>query len=522
MRPAPAAALLAAALVAAPAGAEAYRHHTSRIHYREWGDAAFAEARRDGKPVFLLISATWCYWCKYFDEHTLETDEVAGYLNRHFVSVFVDSDLRGDLARRWARGWPMTVLFDPDGRVRLTFPGALRQADFLDVLRRVVADVAARAPAPAAPAAAPPSAPVPVTAASRRQLDRAWLAAFDALADPQHGGLGRGRKFPYPRVLDWLVEHGRALRERARRAAVERTLDALLGSLFDPIEGGFFRYAERPDWREPHTEKLLAVNAGLALVYHRAARVLGHARYAQASGRTVEFLLRRLYDHLQGGFHGSQSADPAWYRLAPEARRRAPRPPVNPDKITAWNAEAALAFLVLARDTGRADVRQAAVQTVEFLYRRLWREQEGGMFHAWRTSAVAGVLPGQLEPAVWAALVFFEAQRFTGRLAYREAGERVLDWALAALFDGSRGLFAASIGGEGPDGRTPDHPLDLNGLAAEALLVSGLPAHRAAAARVLGAAGGALAARLSDGEATPRALADGVSVLRAWRRAAPP
>jgi hypothetical protein len=34
----------------------------------------------------------------------------------------------------------MTVLFDPEGRVRLSFPGALRKKDFMDILMRVEAE----------------------------------------------------------------------------------------------------------------------------------------------------------------------------------------------------------------------------------------------------------------------------------------------------------------------------------------------------------------------------------------------
>ncbi len=46
-----------------------------------------------------------------------------------------------DLTRKCARGLPMIVLFDPAGRVRQSFAGALKKDDFLDVLKRVASDV---------------------------------------------------------------------------------------------------------------------------------------------------------------------------------------------------------------------------------------------------------------------------------------------------------------------------------------------------------------------------------------------
>ena len=45
----------------------AYAHHNSSVRFLDYSPATFEIARREGKPVFLLISAVWCYWCKYFD-----------------------------------------------------------------------------------------------------------------------------------------------------------------------------------------------------------------------------------------------------------------------------------------------------------------------------------------------------------------------------------------------------------------------------------------------------------------------
>src|SRR5438034_3052897 len=116
-------------------------HGTSKVRFVDYSPEAFETARRERKPVFLLISAVWCYWCKYFDRNTLESDEVATYLNRNYLSIFVDHDRRIDLTRRYARGLPMIVFFGPDGQVRQSFAGALAKGDFLDVLKRVADDV---------------------------------------------------------------------------------------------------------------------------------------------------------------------------------------------------------------------------------------------------------------------------------------------------------------------------------------------------------------------------------------------
>ena len=128
-------------LVLMPAPAMwAYSHHTSRVRFLDYSPEAFQTARREGKPVFLLISAVWCYWCKYFAQQTIENEEVSTYLNRNYLSIFVDHDRRMDLTRKYARGLPMIVLFDPAGQVRQSFAGALKKDDFLDVLKRVASE----------------------------------------------------------------------------------------------------------------------------------------------------------------------------------------------------------------------------------------------------------------------------------------------------------------------------------------------------------------------------------------------
>ena len=33
------------------------------INWREWNDAAFAEAQTQDQPILLGISAVWCHWC---------------------------------------------------------------------------------------------------------------------------------------------------------------------------------------------------------------------------------------------------------------------------------------------------------------------------------------------------------------------------------------------------------------------------------------------------------------------------
>ena len=99
--------------------------------------------------------------------------------------------------------------------------------------------------------------------------------------DTVHGGFGAGDKYPQPRLLAYLLGLHRATGDRRYLVAVEKSLDGILGALYDRVDGGFFRYAEGREWRQPHYEKLLHLNAVLAAVLGEAHRVTGNPRYRE-------------------------------------------------------------------------------------------------------------------------------------------------------------------------------------------------------------------------------------------------
>ena len=514
-------AVTVAVIVLSPASASwAYSHQTSKVRFREYSPEAFETARREGKPVFLLISAVWCYWCKYFHQNTLGSDEVSTYLNRNYLSIFVDYDRHTDLTRKYARGLPTIVLFDPDGQVRQSFAGVLKKEDFLDVLNRVANDVRTNVAAgqPRKPRIEPlviPD-PVPVTRETYQQLHQGMLDFLNDHLDPVHGGFGRREKYPHARLLRYLLAQYDAARDRHYLVAVERSLDGILRGLYDPVEGGFFRYAEGREWRPPHYEKLLDVNASLALVFSETYRVTQNLRYKEAAEATVTYLRRTLYDAKGGGFYGSQTADPAYYGLTPLARRTARKPPVNRDKVTAWNAEAALTFLMLSESAGRKDLVDVALRTLDFMRRDLITEK--GVFQLYEFKTGRGQLPGQLEANAWAALAFLEGYRVSQAETYRHAAEQVLGYAKAELFDTAHGVFV--------DNRDSSFSLGANGIMAEALIrahrLSGRAEDLEIAKRVLAALGGVAHALLvedADAAAVTR-VADAVFYLAAYGRVA--
>jgi len=489
-----------------PADAWGHAHEASKVRFVEHSPAAFDAAQRDRKPVFLLVSAVWCYWCKYFEDQVLADPEVSDYLNRHYVNVFADHDRRPDVVRKYVRGLPMIVLFGPNGRVQQSFAGVLKKEDFLGVVK----EVATRPPTTPTPRPEAAPSPAPLTADTYQRLRQDMLRFIAEHLDMVYGGFGTGDKYPEPRLLAYLLELYRATGDRRYLVAVEKSLDGILGALYDPVDGGFYRYAEGREWRRPHYEKLVHLNATLAAVLGEAHGVTGSPRYRDAADRTAAYLLRTLHDASAGGFYSSQSADPSYYRLAREERRAARPPAVNRDKIAAWNAEAAIALLALSQSLARKDLRDVALRALEFIRVNLVGEK--GVFHLYEPRTGQRYGEGQVDDNAWAALGLLEGYRAAAVESNRQAAQQVLRFAAADLFDPGRGGF----------GRDKDLPLslDANGVMAEALLrarqVGGPADYVDLARRVLATFGGTAHTLLGESDDKMPRVADAVYFLRAY------
>ena len=95
------------------------------IQWNEWGEEAFAIAKRENKPILLDIGAVWCHWCHVMDRESYDDPEVAKIVNERFVAVKVDRDERPDIDSRYQvavsavsgqGGWPLTAFLTPDGK----------------------------------------------------------------------------------------------------------------------------------------------------------------------------------------------------------------------------------------------------------------------------------------------------------------------------------------------------------------------------------------------------------------------
>src|SRR5260370_41737297 len=89
------------------------------IKWRGWSDEAFAEAGKLDRPILLSISAVWCHWGHVMDETTYSNSGVIDLINREYIPIRVDNDLRPDINQRYNMGgWPTTPFLTSSADIR--------------------------------------------------------------------------------------------------------------------------------------------------------------------------------------------------------------------------------------------------------------------------------------------------------------------------------------------------------------------------------------------------------------------
>src|SRR6202047_2541985 len=127
------------------------QHAHNPVDWHPWGNAAFDEARKRNKPIFLSIGYSTCHWCHVMERESFENEAIAAFLNENFICIKVDREERPDVDRIYMTyvqattgggGWPMSVWLTPDLKPFVGgtyFPPADRygQPAFKKVLERI-------------------------------------------------------------------------------------------------------------------------------------------------------------------------------------------------------------------------------------------------------------------------------------------------------------------------------------------------------------------------------------------------
>lgn len=96
----------------------------------------FKGASEKNKPIFLYFYADWCTYCTKLKQTTFRDKNVLAFLNEHFISIRVNTDIDKQLAANWQiRGLPTMWFLEPDSTRINSIPGYVNEEQFLTVLK---------------------------------------------------------------------------------------------------------------------------------------------------------------------------------------------------------------------------------------------------------------------------------------------------------------------------------------------------------------------------------------------------
>jgi len=301
------------------------QHADNPIDWMAWSDEVFIQAQNEDKLVLISVGYSACHWCHVMEHECFEDNEVAAFMNKHFINVKVDREERPDVDQVYMTavqlmtqrgGWPLNCITLPDGRP--IYGGTYFPKDqWMHVLQSLVHTYAndrakaidyARQLHEGIQQAELIDQPIPLDEFSSERLHEMvirWARSFDTI----EGGNNKTPKFPLPNNWKFLLEYAIHFDEEKIIKQVRLTLDKLaMGGIYDQIGGGFTRYSVDGLWKVPHFEKMLYDNAQLIGLYSHAYAAFNLPHYKELVFQTFNFLERELLS-IEGAYFSALDAD---------------------------------------------------------------------------------------------------------------------------------------------------------------------------------------------------------------------
>ena len=299
------------------------QHASNPINWFPWGSEALNNAKENDKLLLISVGYSSCHWCHVMEHESFDNEEVASYLNDHFVSIKLDREQRPDIDEIYMTGlqlmtgqggWPMSSFVTAEGKP--FFAGTYFPPDrFLELLQNINLawqqqrdQVLSQAEEISERIRLQTSASREVKALGDAAIEAA-IARLTESFDATHGGFGLAPKFPNESQL-WLFA-SRLLyqtNEKTQNVLIQ-TLDAMArGGIYDHLAGGFHRYSTDEKWLVPHFEKMLYNQSQLVRLYTLGLQFELSPTFHRLLSQTLEYLKREMMD-TDGGIYSATDAD---------------------------------------------------------------------------------------------------------------------------------------------------------------------------------------------------------------------
>ena len=307
------------------------QHAHNPVDWYPWGDEAFETATKEHKPVIVSIGYAACHWCHVMEHESFENEEVAAYMNEHFVCIKVDREEHPDVDHLYmdavqaiggSGGWPLNVFVTPERapfyggtyyppRPAYNRPSWKQLLQRMDEIWRLQQDEVALQAGQLIQHLQQASQKAFTSTTEGFDKDTCRKIADNLLkqGDKEKGGFGNAPKFPGTMAISFLLEHYHFTGYEPALEHALLSLNAMIdGGIYDQLAGGFARYSTDREWLAPHFEKMLYDNALLVSSLCDAYSITKTSRYKEIAEKTIAFAENELKDK-SGGYYCALDAD---------------------------------------------------------------------------------------------------------------------------------------------------------------------------------------------------------------------
>jgi len=304
------------------------QHKDNPFDWYPWCDEAFERAKHEHKAIFISIGYSSCHWCHVMEHDVFENEEIAAFVNQHFICIKVDREERPDidkhfqelhvLLNRRSGGWPLSLFCTPENKpfYAATYIPPHNHDSMMGFseLTAIIADKVSTNDEKLFQNAdeitgfmKPKNTPTEAT-----RLDEKIMVQFAKQVehnfDNDNGGFSKAPKFPHTSTLKTLMSQERLETDTSRQNIITHTLNAMArGGMNDLIDGGFCRYSTEESWLIPHFEKMTYDNALLCELYANASIQFNNPLYLRCATETADFMMHFMRE--DDLFYSASDAD---------------------------------------------------------------------------------------------------------------------------------------------------------------------------------------------------------------------
>jgi uncharacterized protein YyaL (SSP411 family) len=309
------------------------QHQDQPINWKSWNDKTWKEIKQSNKCVFISIGYSSCHWCHVMAHESFENQDVAEFMNEHFISIKIDREEFPDVDHYYQRaanymgkngGWPLSVFLSPQMTplfIGTYFP--LTDRPNLPSFLTLAKEIHTRFHDPQHKAAMEEQGAKLIEQLSKRHKvgdapkfeghfpsANQILHALDQYADKQWGGFGKAPKFPqfafYESMLEQILE---GVVEKEKAESIIHTVERMnMGGIYDHAKGGIHRYSTDEKWLVPHFEKMLYDQAGFLRLLVKTSLIYPSPLIIDSIIQTLDYLNTEMLG-VEGYFFAAQDAD---------------------------------------------------------------------------------------------------------------------------------------------------------------------------------------------------------------------